>query len=142
MGKPDDAEIAALMDIDAPTLDVLRWDEERLASLAHAYYADADTLYLREAPVQPADNWYVDRYAVLRLHPETNEVLGAHVENWEMFFLPLHPEFREAWERVVKPHLAGKRQANADELAQFNLALMRHILATLRESEKPAKAKA
>ena len=138
MGKPNDAEITALMDVDAPTSEMLGWDNARLASLTHSYYADADTFYLRETPVQPADNWYVDRYAVLRLHPETNEVLGAHVESWEKFFLPLHPEFREAWEGVVKPHLASERQASPDELARFNLALMRRILDALRESERAA----
>ena len=146
MGKPDDAEIIALMDAEAPTSDMLRWDDGCLASLAHAYYADADIFYLREAQVQPADNLHVGRYAVLRLHPETNEVLGAHVEGWERFFLPAHPEFREGWEQVVKPHLANERQASPEELARFNLALMRRILDWLRESEraaaKSAKARA
>ncbi len=142
MGKPNDAEIAALMDIDAPTSEMLRWDDARLASLTHSYYADADTLYLREEPVQPADNMHVGKYAVLRFHPEMNEVLGAHVESWERFFLPQHPELREAWERIIKPHLASERQASPDELAQFNLALIRRILDALRESEQPAKAKA
>ena len=144
MGKPNDARIAASMNVDAPTSDMLRWDDERLASLAHAYYPDADIFYLREAPVQPADNLHAGRYAVLRLHPETNEVLGAHVEGWERFFLPLHPEFREGWEQIIKPHLANDRQASAEEIAQFNLALMHRILDWLRESERtpPKGAKA
>ena len=141
MGKPNDAKIAALMDIDAPTSEVLRWDDARLASLTHSYYADADTFYLRETPVQPADNWYVDRYAVLRLHPETNEVLGAHVESWEKFFLPQHPEFREAWEQTIKPHLANERQASPDELVRFTLALMRCIRESERAAAKDARAR-
>ena len=136
MGKPNDNKIAALMDTGAPTSDMLRWSEERLASLARAYYADADMFYLREEPVQPADNLHVGRYAVLRLHPETNEVLGAHVEGWERFFLPLHPEFKEEWEQVIKPHLASDRQASPEETAQYNLALMHRILGLLLESER------
>ncbi len=138
MDEPNDAEIAASLNVDAPTSNMLRWDDERLASLAHAYYADADIFYLREAPVQPADNLHAGRYAVLRLHPETNEVLGTHVEGWERFFLPQHPEFREGWEQVIKPHLANDRQASTEEIAQFNLALMHRILDWLRESERPA----
>lgn len=145
MGKPNDAEITAWMNVDSPTADMLRWNDERLASLAHAYYADADILYLREAPVQPADNLHVGRHAVLRLHPETNEILGAHVEGWERLFLPLYPEFREGWEQVVKPHLANERPASGEEIAQYNLALLHRILDWLRESERaapsPAKAK-
>ena len=142
MDKPNDNEIAALMDVDAPTSAVLRWDDERLASLAYAYYADADVFYLREEPVQLADNMHVGRYTVLRLHPETNEVLGAHVEGWEQVFLPLHPEFRDGWEQTIKPHLAGERKASAKEIAQYNLALIHRILDWLRESERTAPTSA
>ena len=130
------------MDVDAPTSAMLRWDDERLASLAHAYYADADMFCLREEPVQPADNMHVGRHAVLRLHPETNEVLGAHVEGWERFFLPLHPEFRDGWEQIIKPHLANDRQASAEEIAQYNRALIHRILDWLRESERAAQTPA
>lgn len=142
MGKANDSEVAALVDIEPPAANALAWDDGRLASLAHAYYADADIFYLREEPVRPADNMHVGNYSVLRLDPETNEVLGAHIEGWEQFFLPPHPEFRKSWERVVKPHLRGERRASPDELAQFNLSLMRRIRDVLRESEKPAKARA
>ena len=139
IGKPSDNEVAALLDVDAPTSAMLRWDDERLASLAHAYYPDADIFYLREEPVQAADNLHTGRYAVLRLHPETNEVLGAHVEGWERFFLPLYTEFRDGWEQIIKPHLANDRQASAEEIAQYNLALIHRILDWLRESERPAR---
>lgn len=131
MGKRNNARVVASMNVDVPTSDTLSWDDERIASLAHAYYANADIFYLREAPVQPADNLHVGRYAVLRLHPETNEVLGAHVEGWE---------------QVIKPHLANDRQARTEETAAYNLSLMHRILNWLRESEgaapKPVRAQA
>lgn len=125
-----------------PLYAVLQWDETRLAACAPFYYADADTLHLLEQPIQPHFALDAGEHALLRVHPDTFEVLGAFIEDFEARFLPQHPEFREAWEQTVKPRLANERQPSADELARFNLALMRHILATLRESEKPASAKA
>ena len=75
-------------------------------------------------------------HALLRVHADTFEVLGASIEDFEERFLPLHPEFREGWEQVIKPYLANDRQASTEEIAQFNLALMHRILDWLRESER------
>ena len=136
------ARLDAAISTGAPPYAALHWDETRLAVCTPFYYADMDTLHLLEQPVQPHFVMDASEHALLRVHPDTFKVLGAFIEDFEARFLPLHPEFREAWERVIKPHLAGERHANADELAQFNLALIRRILAALRESEKPAKAQA
>lgn len=136
------ASLDAAISTGAPSYPALQWDETRLAACALFYYANADTLHLLEEPVQPHFVMDASEHALLRVHPDTFKVLGAFIEDFEARFLPLHPEFREAWEGIVKPHLTNERQANADELAQFNIALMRRILAALRESENPAKAKA
>ena len=136
------ARLDAAISTGAPSYAALHWDETGLAVCAPFYYADADTLHLLEQPVQPHFVLNAGEYALLRVHPDTFEVLGAFIEGFETRFLPQHPEFVKRWEQVIKPRLAGERQASPDELARFNLALMRHILAALRESEKPAKAKA
>ena len=132
------ARLNAAITANAPAYDALHWNDACLAACAPLYYADADTLHLLEQPPQPHFALDAGEHALLRVHPGTFEVLGAFVEDFEVRFLSLHPEFREAWEGVVKPHLASERQASPDELARFNLALMRRILDILRESERAA----
>lgn len=136
------ARLDAAISTGAPSYAALHWDKARLAACAPFYYADADTLHLLEQPVQPHFALDAGEHALLRVHPDTFEILGAFIEDFEARFLSQHPEFREAWEGIVKPHLAGKRQASPDELARFSLSLMRRIRDALRESEKPARAKA
>ena len=132
------ARLDAVIAAGAPPYAALHWDEARLADCAPFYYADADTLHLLEGPAQPHFVLDAGEHVLLRVHADTFEVLGASVEDFEERFLPLHPEFREGWERIIKPHLANDRQASAEEIAQFNLALMHRILDWLRESERPA----
>ena len=120
----------------APPYAALHWDEARLAACAPFYYAGADTLHLLEEPAQPHFVLDASEHALLRVHADSFEVLGASIEDFEGRFLPQHPEFRECWEQVIKPHLANDRQASAEEIAQFNLALMHRLLDWLRESER------
>ena len=135
-------EAAALMDPDAPLFDILKWNDEQLASCTYGYYPDADTLYVHEEPRQPTVALPVGEYAWLRLREGGTEVVGAFVEDFVESFLPLHPEFREGWEHIVKPHLANDRQASPEEIAQYNLALIHRILDWLRESERAARMRA
>ena len=132
------ARLDAAISTGAPSYAALHWDETRLAACAPFYYADADTLHLLEQPVQPHFALDAGEHALLRVHPDTFEVLGAFIEDFEARFLPQHPEFREAWEQTIKPHLASERKASPDELARFNLALMRRIRDALRDSERAA----
>ena len=129
--------IDAVITASVPTLAMLKWDDEQLASCTYAYYPDADTLYMHEEPRQRTTALHVGEYALLRLRMGTTEVVGAFIEGWERFFLPLHPEFREGWERIIK----SNRKASAEERAEYNLALMHCIFDSLRESER-AGAKA
>ena len=130
------ARLDTLIANGAPPYAALHWNEARLAACAPFYYADADTLHLLEEPAQPHFVLDAGEYALLRVHADSFEVLGASIEDFEGRFLPQHPEFREGWEQVIKPHLANDRQASTEEIAQFNLALMHRILDWLRESER------
>ena len=130
-----DAAIAA----GAPPYTALHWNEARLAACAPFYYADADTLHLLEEPAQPHFILDAGEYALLRVHADTFEILGASIEDFEERFLPRYPEFKQGWGQTIKPHLTNDRQASAEEIARYNLALMHRILDWLRESERAGR---
>lgn len=126
----------------APQYADLHWDEARLAACAPFYYADADTLHLLEVPAQPHFILDASEYALLRVHADTFEILGASVEDFEERFLPQHPEFKKGWEQIIKPHLANERHASTEEIAQYNLALMHRIRDSEPAAQTPAKTRA
>jgi hypothetical protein len=76
------------------------------ASVWANYDADTDSMimYLTGKPVRGVHVYlHDDIYAIV--DPETQHVVGMHVEAWERSFVPAHPDLQEMW-RQVKPNVA------------------------------------
>ena len=125
-----------------PTYEMLDWDDERLARFECFYDRKYDDeLFIQREPMPPAVSLPIGSEAWLQYTLDDYEVVGAHIDGFEDFFLPRHPEFREGWERLVKPHVTGRRRAGKDELAPYTLALLHQILEWCKEEFGAAKAR-
>lgn len=75
---------------------------DELAALVAKYNRRSDTLLIRRSSVlqKPALSLDVRGEYLLRVDPETYEVLGIEIEEFVSHFLPTHPEVREALEQA------------------------------------------
>ena len=99
---------ADLATIEVPTLDMLKCDEQRAAAFKLSYDGKWDVLFIREEPKRAAVSLPVGQDAWLRYDPQTLEIVGAEVEDFEKAFLVRHPNLKADWEQI-KPHVTKHR---------------------------------
>ncbi|MEZ4864596.1 MAG: DUF2283 domain-containing protein [Caldilineaceae bacterium] len=61
--------------------------------------ADSMVIYITGAPVF-AVSVPVEDDTYLKVNPATGDIVGLHVEAWEQHFLPTHPQFQAAWQKL------------------------------------------
>lgn len=78
------------------------------------YHADEDTFFLRQKEPQPATSFDWDGELWIRYNPQTGEIVGIEIENFEQIFIKKHPEIAKVW-KDFKPLCLHKRTRNRDE---------------------------
>ena len=66
------------------------------------YHEDEDTLFIRPEEPEPAVSMDWNGELWFRVNPETNELVGIEIENFETVFLKTYPELAPAW-KEIKP---------------------------------------
>ena len=97
----------------------------------HLVYHDAeDVLFLQPDTPRPATSFDVEGEVWIRFDPETGEIVGLEIEDFEAIFLRKHPEVAQAWAEV-KPLCHRKAQNRqtlgyCNHLQRYNNKLMNH----------------
>jgi hypothetical protein len=78
------------------------------------YHSDDDTLFARPEPARPATSLDWDGELWVRVDPETGEILGLEIDDFETVFLKKHPDLAQAWQEV-KPLCHQKRTKKYDD---------------------------
>ena len=104
---------ADLARIEAPTVDMLKLTEERAASFEFSYDAQMDVLYIRAVPPPPALSLPIGQCVWLRYDPQTLEVVGMEVEDFEKTVLVQNPNLKDGWEQL-KPRITRPRLPSDD----------------------------
>lgn len=73
-----------------------------IKSFTPVYHKDEDTFFLRPEKPRPATSVDWDGEFWLRVDPESGEVVGLEIEDFETVFLKKHPELASAW-KEAKP---------------------------------------
>ena len=73
-----------------------------------------DTFFTTLEPPIPAVSYDVDGEIWIRYDPETKNVVGFEIENFESIFLKKHPEISKMW-KIVKPYCAHKKTRSSDD---------------------------
>lgn len=87
---------------------------KNLRSFHPVYHADKDTFFLRPDNPRPATSLDWDGELWLRFIPDTGEVIGLEIENFEAIFIKKHPEIGKIW-KDFKPLCLHKRTKKCDE---------------------------
>jgi hypothetical protein len=65
-----------------------------------SYDRKLDTLFIDlEAPKGPKATYYIEDGVNIVFDPMTNEVVGFHVDDWQLIFLRRHSNLRWSWYR-------------------------------------------
>lgn len=82
---------------------------KRVSSFVCVYHKDEDTFFLRTEPPLPAVSMDWDGELWIRIEPNTGEIVGIEIDNFEAIFLEKHPELAKAWSQV-KPLCTRKHR--------------------------------
>ncbi len=78
------------------------------------YHDDEDTFFLRPQKPRPATSFDWGGELWIRFDPQTGEIVGIEIENFEQIFIKKHPEIAKIW-KDVKPLCKRKHTRNSDE---------------------------
>jgi hypothetical protein len=79
----------------------------KMTNIECAYYRKEDTLYIRSGAPRPAVSLDLDGEIWLRFDPDTGDIVGLEIDDFESIFLKKHPEISKAWQQA-KPHCLAK----------------------------------
>lgn len=72
------------------------------------YHEDEDVLFARPKTARPATSLDWDGEFWIRVDPETGEIVGFEIDDFEAIFLKKHPILAKAWQEA-KPMCRTKR---------------------------------
>ena len=104
----------------------LTWDEATTGSFTRSYDKRQDILFIHATPKRPAVSLDVGGHLWLRFDPETHEVVGVEIEDFEKVFLVKFPELAVGWEQY-KPLLIKPFRRERTPLAEYLQFLLLHI---------------
>ncbi|GAI10756.1 unnamed protein product [marine sediment metagenome] len=100
-----------------------------IKSFTPVYHKDEDTFFLGPEKPRPATSVDWDGEFWLRVDPESGEVVGLEIEDFETVFLKKHPELASAW-KEAKP-LCHRKMSHSYEETTWE-AFLRIILEFLQ----------
>ena len=93
-----------------------------------SYDKQHDTLFLYREPKRPGTSLDIGGHLWLRFDPDTLDILGFEIENFEQVFLVRYPELGINWKKV-KSHIA--KRAPPDGVLSDYLRLLLEWLKTV-----------
>jgi len=85
-----------------------------IKSFTPVYHKDEDTFFLRPKKPCPATSVDWEGEFWLRVDPESGEIVGLEIEDFETVFLKKHPELASAW-KEAKPLCHRKKPHSYEE---------------------------
>ena len=100
----------------------LNWPKD-LQAATYSYDKSRDILFVRHGENKPAVSLDVGGHFWVRFDPETGDVLGIEIEDFEQIFLAKYPEVRLAW-RDIKPRITKRFKRRNDSVSDYLRFLM------------------
>jgi len=88
------------MKLDTPQIDFSTLTLDRMKAFHLVYHDGEDVLFLQPDMPRPATSFDLEGEIWIRLDPETSEIVGLEIEDFEAIFLRKHPEVAQAWVEV------------------------------------------
>lgn len=106
----------------------LNWPKDS-EEFTYSYDKSRDVLFVRQGEKRPAVSLDVGGHFWVRFDPETGDVVGLEIEDFEQVFLALYPETKAAW-MDIKPRIIKLRRKNhaISEYLQILLAFVQKLM--------------
>jgi hypothetical protein len=112
----------------------------KLKDCIPVYHPEQDTFFVR--PVKPiaATSFDFGGELWLRLNPETGEIVGIEIENFESVFLKKYPALAKIW-KDAKPHCVRRKIRTRDDesMCESFISIMIDLLSGFFK-DKPQQA--
>lgn len=128
-----------VLDDDIMDIPPLKFDADEFSQFERSYDKDRDILFVYKLPKRPAVSLDVGGHFWVRFDPESGEVLGVEIEDFESVFLAKYPELRLGWEDTRK-RLTKRPKMTDDTVADYLLRLLLSIKNILRDHQEIATA--
>ncbi len=110
-----------------------------LTNCVPVYHAEEDTFFLRPQEPSLATSFDWDGDVWLRVDPETGEIVGIEIDDFESVFLKKYPQLEKAW-KETKPLCHRKKKNKSEETCwEGFLRIILEFLRTLVR-ERPQQA--
>ena len=130
----------AAMRFDAPRIDFGSLTLDRMKAFHLVYHDEEDVLFLRPDTPRPAASFDLEGEVWIRFDPETSEIVGVEIEDFETIFLKKHPELAQAWAEA-KPVCRRKTKAKGTDMTwdSFLLIILNFFLTFLKNNPQQAE---
>jgi hypothetical protein len=109
---------------------------KNVKSFVPKYLTDVDTFILRPSGKSiPAVSIDIEGEWYLRINPDTGEIVGVEIEDFEKYFIKKYPEFGVIWKQAKKS--VGKSNCNDKNTSTF-VSIVYDLLAdVLKDDDTP-----
>lgn len=117
------------------TIPELKWHEKAFLRFEHSYDKQRDILFVYGTPKKPAVSLDLGGHVWVRFLPESGEVVGIEIEDFERVFLIKYPELKVGWEQV-KPRIVKRFKPDENGFVDY-LRILLAYLKNIMETHPP-----
>ena len=100
----------------------LKWNQEAFQN--HAYDKQRDILFIRQEPKRAGISLDIGGHLWVRFDPESGDVIGIEIEDFERVFLAKYPEMKLGWDQL-KPRITKIKKPDKSKVIEYlHLLLM------------------
>ncbi|MBI3743652.1 MAG: DUF2283 domain-containing protein [Chloroflexi bacterium] len=114
-------QVRAAETVKVPNLEGLK--PGAFKNAVRSYDRPRDTLFIFVEPKRPAVSFDVAGELWIRFDPNTGDVLGFEIEDFEKVFLVKHPELRVGWD-AIKPTITKRLKRDTVSFDEYLRILM------------------
>ncbi len=104
-----------------------------MLSYSCIYHEDEDVLFISPENPKPATSFDWNGEIWLRIDPQTEEIIGIEIENFEKVFIKKHPELDQVW-RTVKSSCKHKTKRTNDNTWESFIRIVLEFISSLFEN--------
>jgi hypothetical protein len=101
----------------------------------HLIYHDAgDTLFVRSESPSPATSFDLNGEVWIRILPESGEIVGLEIDDFESVFLKKYPELANAWAEIKPRCIRKKTETHIENRESFIVIILNFVRQLFNEN--------
>ncbi|MBM4463897.1 MAG: DUF2283 domain-containing protein [Chloroflexi bacterium] len=109
----------------------------KMPDLECVYYDKDDTFCIYSGSPRPAVSFDINGEVWLRIDPDSGDIIGLEIEDFESIFLKRHPELSPAWQQA-KPYCRSKKPSkHVESTWESFLRIIMGLLSSILKNNPP-----